>query len=167
MTIDTISDLFVGAPNSGTTTSRELGSSDFITLLVAQLQNQDPTNPVANEDFSAQLAQFSSLEQIQNVNTNLQGLAALSQENALLSQLTTASNLIGHSVDYIDPATGETGTGEVEAVRLETGLTLLRIDGEDVPLANVLEVQALNELDPEEGVDDEAEEGDSSDESAE
>lgn len=138
--IDSISNLYAGANGIGANNNQELDSTDFMSLLVAQLQNQDPTNPVANEDFTAQLAQFSSLEEMQNVNANLQAMAALSQENALLSQLTTAAGLIGSKVDFIDPATGEQASGNVEAVRLETGLTLLRIDGEDVPLANVLEV---------------------------
>jgi len=44
----------------------------FLQLLVAQLQNQDPTNPVDGTQFVAQLAQFSELEQMINVNTNLQ-----------------------------------------------------------------------------------------------
>lgn len=159
--IDSISNLYAGANGIGASSSNELDSTDFMSLLVAQLQNQDPTNPVANEDFTAQLAQFSSLEEMQNVNANLQAMAALSQENALLSQLTTAAGLIGSNVDFIDPATGEQANGDVEAVRLETGLTLLRIDGEDVPLANVLEVHG--EDDSSNDSDDESGDSDSGD----
>jgi flagellar basal-body rod modification protein FlgD len=51
-----------------------MGKDDFLTLLVAQLQAQDPLNPMDSTDFTAQLAQFSSLEQLQNVNSNLKGL---------------------------------------------------------------------------------------------
>ncbi|MDD5722890.1 MAG: flagellar hook assembly protein FlgD [Syntrophales bacterium] len=51
-----------------------LGKNDFLNMLVAQLQNQDPLNPMNGEDFTAQLAQFSSLEQLSNVNDNMESL---------------------------------------------------------------------------------------------
>ena len=62
------------AVNAGVETSREkeLGRNAFLKLLVAQLQHQDPLNPMASADFTAQLAQFSSLEQLFNVNDNLE-----------------------------------------------------------------------------------------------
>jgi flagellar basal-body rod modification protein FlgD len=59
-----------------TTTGDVLGKDDFLTLLVAQLQNQDPLNPVDSTEFTAQLAQFSSLEQLYNVNDNLDILSS-------------------------------------------------------------------------------------------
>lgn len=49
-----------------------LGRNAFLTMLVAQLKHQDPLNPMQGSDFSAQLAQFSSLEQLFNVNDNLE-----------------------------------------------------------------------------------------------
>lgn len=53
-----------------------MGKDHFLKLLVAQIQNQDPLNPMDSTGFTAQLAQFSSLEQLQNVNTNLSNLSA-------------------------------------------------------------------------------------------
>jgi len=50
-----------------------MGKEDFLTLLVAQLQHQDPLNPAESTEFTAQLAQFSSLEQLQNIETTLNG----------------------------------------------------------------------------------------------
>ncbi len=49
-----------------------LGQNDFLTLLIAQLKNQDPLNPASNTEFIAQLAQFSSLEQMTLMNANLE-----------------------------------------------------------------------------------------------
>jgi len=88
----------------------------------------------------AQLAQFSSLEQMTELNDNIVGLAVLQQSNALMSQLTSSSALIGQNVRYSDPATGEARWGSVASVKIEEGLAVLNIGGENVPLANVLEV---------------------------
>ncbi len=52
-----------------------IGKSDFLTLLVAQLQHQDPLNPLRNEEFVAQLATFSSLEQLISINEAVTKLA--------------------------------------------------------------------------------------------
>jgi flagellar basal-body rod modification protein FlgD len=50
-----------------------MGKDDFLTLLVAQLQHQDPLNPAESTEFTAQLAQFSSLEQLENIDATLSG----------------------------------------------------------------------------------------------
>jgi flagellar basal-body rod modification protein FlgD len=60
--------------NKAAVKSRELGKDDFLTMFVAQLKNQDPLNPMQGQEFAAQLAQFSSLEQLFNVNETLQTL---------------------------------------------------------------------------------------------
>lgn len=54
--------------------STALGKDDFLTLLLTQLQNQDPLNPTDSTEYTAQLAQFSSLEQLSNINQNLEYL---------------------------------------------------------------------------------------------
>ena len=80
------------------TADKTLGKDDFLQLLVAKLSNQDPFNPVSDEAFIAQLAQFSSLEQLTNMNENLQ---LDIQWNYLLSQTisnTMATSLIGRTV---------------------------------------------------------------------
>lgn len=69
--------------------SSELGQDSFLKLLVAQMQHQDPLNPQGNEEFIAQLAQFTSLEQLMGVNTALGDLyaATTSMNNASMTQL--------------------------------------------------------------------------------
>lgn len=142
--MESISDLFFAPGTIGTTetqaSSSELGADAFMRLLIEQLKNQDPTAPVDNQQYIAQLAEFSSLEATQQVNENLVALAALQQENALMSQLTSATSLIGAEVEYADPTTGEAQTGTVDSVRIEGTLAVLNIGGQDVPLANVTEV---------------------------
>jgi flagellar basal-body rod modification protein FlgD len=120
--------------------SRELGRDAFLQLLVNQIKNQDPLSPTGQEEFIAQLAQFSSLEEMRGVNENLVALALLQQNNAVMQQLTDASALIGKSVVYLDPDDASERAGTVESVKLTDGLAVLRVDGEEVPLANVIEV---------------------------
>ena len=115
----------------------ELDQNAFMNLLVTQMQNQDPLSPVQNEDFVAQLATFSSLSELESLNENILAMTTLNQSNALLSQLTQGSSLIGNDVNWTDPFTGESRQGTVDTVRIEDGLAILNIDGEDVPLAAV------------------------------
>jgi flagellar basal-body rod modification protein FlgD len=118
----------------------EMGKEAFMELLVQQLKNQDPMSPMDNDKFIAQLTQLSELEGIQNLNENMVGLAMLQQGNALMSQLTQSSALIGKDVTYYNPDTGEESFGTVQSVKIEEGIAVLNIDGVDVPLGNVMEI---------------------------
>jgi flagellar basal-body rod modification protein FlgD len=83
-----------------------LGKNDFLNLLVTQLQHQDPLNPAESTEFTAQLAQFSSLEQLSNINDNLKNME-LFQTSVTNSQ----------AVSYI----GKEITAKGNAVLLESG----------------------------------------------
>jgi flagellar basal-body rod modification protein FlgD len=85
-----------GSSASTAKTANIMGKEDFLTLLVAQLKNQDPLNPDDPTEFTAQLAQFSSLEQLTNLNTSMAGLTT-AQTN---SQKLAALSLIGKDVSY-------------------------------------------------------------------
>ena len=69
--IDSVS---TGTTQAPVNASQELDRDAFLNLLITQLQNQDPLNPTDSVEFTAQLAQFSSLEQLGNVNDNLKQL---------------------------------------------------------------------------------------------
>ncbi len=128
---------------SDSSSGSEIDRDAFMQLLVAQLTNQDPLEPVKNEEFTAQLAQFSSLEQLEGINSTLETLTILQQGNALLSQVAESSALIGQQVSWSDPELGLEGTGEVESVELIEGITFLSIGDQKVPLAFVTEVQGI------------------------
>jgi flagellar basal-body rod modification protein FlgD len=73
---------------------QKLGQDDFLTLMISQLQSQDPMNPMDSEAFMGQVAQFSTVEGIQQLNDSFDELAASLVSNQVLQ----ASQLIGHSV---------------------------------------------------------------------
>ncbi len=104
MTVDTFNKTLAV---NGRTASQELGKDDFLKLLLTQLSNQDPTRPMENTEFIAQMAQFSSLEQMTNMSTEFAKLANMLSSNEAVS-------LLGKNVTI---STGDTSVnGVVEAV---------------------------------------------------
>ena len=71
-----------------------LGKSDFLLLLVTQFKHQDPLNPMDDKEFVAQLSQFSSLEQLMNLNESMDSLTAATKEQ----QMMNAATYIGKEV---------------------------------------------------------------------
>lgn len=112
----------------------ELGKDAFLNLLVTQLQNQDPLNPTEDKDFLAQMAQFSSLEQMQNLNSTFQ----MSQANDLVGKIITAT--------VVSAATQETSTieGYVDSIKISSGSVYLMVDDQEVPLSDVTDVTAVD-----------------------
>ncbi len=94
-TIDnTINGVTTQQTQTAKATTKSMGKDDFLRMLVAQLKNQDPLKPMDGTEFAAQLAQFSSLEQLTNMNSQLQnlGLYQATMNNA------QAVNLLGKEV---------------------------------------------------------------------
>jgi flagellar basal-body rod modification protein FlgD len=79
-----------------------LGKSEFLGLLVTQLANQDPLNPLDNQQFAAQLAQFSSLEEMSNIRQTLEAGLQTDQELAAALQGSLAAGLVGQRVTVLD-----------------------------------------------------------------
>jgi len=128
---------------------KSLGQEDFMTLLVTQLKNQDPFEPVDNAQFVSQLAQFSALEQAKSTNTKMDNLAQLQEQAAQLTGLAQGSSLIGKQVSYYNPEDETVYTGLVEALEnLEDGV-VLKIGEHLVPLTNVMEITTAPVVAPE------------------
>jgi flagellar basal-body rod modification protein FlgD len=97
-----------------------LGKDDFLKLLVGQLKNQDPMNPSSDTDFIGQMAQFSQLEQTTNMaNANTELINQQSGARAVA--------LLGRSVTYPSPSTGELTTGVVDKVEWSAGVPSLTV----------------------------------------
>jgi flagellar basal-body rod modification protein FlgD len=80
------------ALNNSRVASNELGKDEFLKILITQLTNQDPTEPMQDREFIAQMAQFSSLEQMTNMNAEFQRLGGILQSGQ-------AVGLLGKNVD--------------------------------------------------------------------
>lgn len=90
---------------NGRKASQELGKDDFLKLLMTQMTHQDPTEPMDNSQFIAQMAQFSSLEQMYNVSNGFTKMAQMMQSNE-------AASTLGKVVDL--DVEGEKVSGVVE-----------------------------------------------------
>jgi flagellar basal-body rod modification protein FlgD len=99
----------------------EMGKDQFLKLFVAQLQHQDPMNPMEDSDFMGQMASFSTLEQVTN-------LAAANEAIAANLHLSQSVGLIGRTVTWTDEA-DVTHTGVVEKVSQQDGNPVLTISG--------------------------------------
>jgi flagellar basal-body rod modification protein FlgD len=102
-------------PSTGSTTTttptsaqQPLGKEDFLQLLVAQLSAQDPLNPMDSREFSAQLAQFSALEQMTNVNKTLEDLVAAQQAMGNSSMISLIGKLVDVPGNSFEHTQGET-----------------------------------------------------------
>jgi flagellar basal-body rod modification protein FlgD len=103
----------------------DMGKDDFLKLLIAQLSAQDPLDPMGAQDFSAQLAQFSGLEQMTNVNANLE----IIQKLETASQNNSALNLIGKTVESFGNAFSHSAnSSETLSYSLASDAELVRID---------------------------------------
>ena len=102
--------------------SAELGKNDFLQLMVAQLQAQNPLEPTSDTQYVSELAQFSQLEQTTN-------LAQSNGEQVGAARTAQAVQLIGHKVSYTDPSTGGTVQGTVESVEITSSGAALTVEG--------------------------------------
>lgn len=96
------------ASSAASAPSSVLGKDEFLKLLVVQLQNQDPLNPLDDKEFIAQLAQFSSLEQMSNVASGIEALTeTVSRQDSLSAVSYIGKNVVanGNTVSKLDSGT--------------------------------------------------------------
>ena len=108
--------------NNRTPTSA-LDKDDFLKLLCTQLQNQDPTNPMEDMEFIGEMAQFSSLEQMLNINTSVEGISKQLSSN----KTTQAMMYLGSVVADISDDYGNPLSGTVEMVGISDGEPYLKV----------------------------------------
>lgn len=112
---------------NNTISNDALGKDDFLKLLVAQMKNQDPMSPMDNKESIAQLASFSSLEQMTNIATAMDTLSQSMVNFSQQSALTQGSAMIGKWVSGVDTDGVTPIEGKVEAVKWLDGDPKLQI----------------------------------------
>ena len=112
--------------------STDLGKDAFLKILITQLSNQDPMDPLKDKDFIAQMAQFSTLEQMTNMNKSIEQMNAVTKGSAV--------NYIGRVVEYLDDE-GLSTYGTVAYVRFDkSGVILTTTEEIEIPLEKVVAV---------------------------
>lgn len=111
---------------------------DYMSLLVTQLQNQNPLDPMDNQEMASQLAQFNQLQQLETLNSSFSGALESMQRSY-------ASSLIGKEVSFektLADGTTETATGEVTEVSLgQDGEIVLTVGDQTVNLSDVTSIR--------------------------
>lgn len=111
--------------------AQELDGDAFLYLMMEQLKNQDPTNPMDNSEMLSQQAQFTQVQELQNLSESI------SQNNMIVQ----ATSLVGKTVTVIDPNdTTKTITGTVESANFTSSAATVVIDGVEYPLGLVAAV---------------------------
>jgi flagellar basal-body rod modification protein FlgD len=132
------------------TGSDVLGKDDFLKILMTQLQNQDPMNPMQDKDFVAQMATFSSLEQMTNMGKSMEQFVEVQKQNSMISY----NQFVGKDVTWhklsesTDGSTVpqiETGTGQVASIQFkENQVYLLLENGIKLEPTNISQVNAVS-----------------------
>ena len=113
--------------------SQSLGTDQFLKLFTKQVQMQNPMEPMNNTDFLAQLAQFSSVEQMSNLNASFEKLLGV-------QQALQAGSLVGKMVNYTD-SSGTSGQGRVTGVRLTADGPVLMLGNKQVTISQVTSIE--------------------------
>ena len=130
MVVSPIAGYATAAPAASTIPEQSLGRDAFLQLLVTELANQDPLNPMEDRDLIAQLAQLSTLEQMTSMNAELEVL-----------RLIQATGLVGRTVDALT-FDGSRVVGEVTEVAFAENEPLLVVGDSLISLDNLLRVLA-------------------------
>lgn len=125
------------------TGNSELGKDAFLQLLITQLQHQDPTNPMDDREFISQMAQFSSLEQMQNMTKAIESLLSSQQQTQMMNYATFVGKEVKwHEItdktdEKGDPVVNE-GTGVIESLKFVDGsVVFILADGKEITPGNI------------------------------
>ncbi len=110
--------------------SSAVNKDEFLKLFVAQLKNQSPLDPLKGHEFIAQLAQFSTVEQLTSLNTSF-------AEEFKFQQLLAGGVLTGKYATYVDTVLGGIGGGIIQGSQISGDTTFVLIDNKEIPITDL------------------------------
>lgn len=120
----------------------ELGKDDFLKLLITQLRYQDPLNPLDDKEFIAQLAQFSSLEQMQNMSQSMSAFLEMSFFSQMSSLIDNEVSIVHYFRDDNNELVEQEIVGKILEVKLtEKGPYILLDNGEEYPMSSIVSIK--------------------------
>jgi flagellar basal-body rod modification protein FlgD len=111
---------------------QSISVNDFTKMLVTELQNQDPTQPMSNTDLMNQVSQIQAIESNQQLTTTLQSVA-------LGQSIASAGNLIGRTVSGLD-SNGNQVSGTVASASISNGSAVLNVGNSTIALSNITQI---------------------------
>lgn len=112
---------------------KTLGKEDFLQLLITQLRNMNIGEGSTNQEFIAQMAQFTTLEELQNMNRGMQAMMGLQ----LISQ---AGSIVGKKIEALPPGYSSPVSGVAETVEVIAGIPYLTVSGQRVHIAHITRI---------------------------
>lgn len=116
---------------------KALGKDSFLKLLVTQLQHQDPTKPMEDREFIAQMAQFSSLEQITNLNKEIRSLIKSSQSSM-------AYGVLGRKIESYNPVTKKIISGIARSIKYVDDRVRVTVGNNEISLDDIHAVHSVD-----------------------
>lgn len=127
-----------GSSSAANSDSSTIGKDQFLKILITQLQNQDPTAPMEDKEFIAQMAQFTSLEQLMNISDQL---------TAMNQSLGSVSGLIGKEITWTGSDTGLETSGIVDSILISNNIQYAVVGDERIPLTDVTKIKEAESTD--------------------
>jgi len=118
---------------SGISGSADQIGINYMTLLVTQLQHQDPLEPMSNDQMASQLAQLSQLEHLESLDTTF-------QKALFAAQVDEATGFIGKEITFFPEESNQAVTGRVEGVNMIDGEVLVKVGDHGVGLDRILSI---------------------------
>jgi flagellar basal-body rod modification protein FlgD len=117
------------------TFNSKTASNEFLQLLTVQLRNQNPLEPMKQENFIAQLAQFSTLEGVERLNTSFDNILKL-------QEISQGFDLVGKEINYLNPVTNELETGKVSEFFVDQGQVMLIVNNQTITVELIAGIKA-------------------------
>ena len=131
-------------------TSSKNDSNMFLNLMLQQLKNQDPTQPTDNTEWLSQLAQYSSLEQMTQMNTGLTNcmnyISAMYKDMSMNAEITQTLSMVGKEVTITIPDEKDSSktteiTGKVTEANFKDGTGKVKVNGEYYSISNITSIR--------------------------